>query len=273
MDLDFIKSDDKILLVWGSTTPPTNLEEIVTSLRVKVGDKGCVQVENESMLQISAHAKSTFDVALSGIAGVPYPHSDVILGEFQKIVKPNGYFVVRESHGDRTAEKLQSALTMAGFTNIVETPAAVEGATSSQMQCQKPNFEVGKSSKLKLNFAKKVNKPDVSKVWTLGDTNDDVEIIDSDALLGADDFKRPDLSGVKTDCGTSKGGKKRACKGCTCGLKEELNGEPAPLQKSACGSCYLGDAFRCASCPYLGMPPFKAGDQVTLSDRQLKPDV
>jgi len=270
MDFDFIKSNDQILLVWGSSTPPSNLEEIVTSLRGKVGEQGCVQVENISMLQISAHAKSTFDIALSGLAGTPYPHSDDILGEFQKIVKPNGYFVVRESLGDRTVEKLKSALTMAGFVSISETPTE---SGSSQMQCQKPNFEVGKSSKLKLNFAKKTNKPDVSKVWTLSDTNDDVEIIDSDALLGADDFKRPDLSAVKTDCGTSKAGKRRACKGCTCGLKEELNGEPAPLQKSACGSCYLGDAFRCASCPYLGMPPFKPGDQVVLSDRQLKPDV
>jgi len=270
MDLDIVKKDDKIILVWGSTAPPNDLEQVVTSLRGKVGENGLVQVEHESMLKTSAHAKSTFDVALSGTVAMPYPHSDDILGEFLKIIKPNGYFVVRESKGDRTAERLQSALTMSGFVSITETQP-VEGIT--QMQCQKPNFEVGKSSKLKLSFAKKSDKPKVSKVWTLSDQNDDVEIIDSDALLGADDFVRPDLSAVKTDCGTSKSGKKRACKGCTCGLKEELNGEPAPLQKSACGSCYLGDAFRCASCPYLGMPPFKPGDQVVLSDRQLKPDV
>jgi len=270
MDLNIVKTNDKILLVWGSTSPPTDLEEVVTSLRGKVGDNGLVQVEHESMLQLSAHAKSTFDIALSGLVASPYPHSDAILGEFLKIVKPNGYFVVRESKGDRTAEKLKSALTMAGFTNITESQPTED---VSQMQCQKPNFEVGKSSKLKLNFAKKTDKPAVSKVWTLSDASDDVEIIDSDALLGAEDFARPDLSAIKTDCGTSKAGKRRACKGCTCGLKEELNGEPAPLQKSACGSCYLGDAFRCASCPYLGMPPFKPGDQVVLSDRQLKPDV
>eukprot|EP00277_Geminigera_cryophila_P027547 CAMPEP_0179465796 /NCGR_PEP_ID=MMETSP0799-20121207/47293_1 /TAXON_ID=46947 /ORGANISM="Geminigera cryophila, Strain CCMP2564" /LENGTH=305 /DNA_ID=CAMNT_0021270299 /DNA_START=119 /DNA_END=1036 /DNA_ORIENTATION=+ len=98
------------------------------------------------------------------------------------------------------------------------------------------------------------------------------DLIDEQQLLTDESLavtKKPEQ-----ECGPESKAKRKACKNCSCGLAEELavggnassTGAAAPENaKSACGSCYLGDAFRCESCPYKGLPPFKAGEKVALS--------
>mmetsp|Transcript_12943 Transcript_12943/g.29412 ORF Transcript_12943/g.29412 Transcript_12943/m.29412 type:complete len:281 (+) Transcript_12943:98-940(+) len=93
------------------------------------------------------------------------------------------------------------------------------------------------------------------------------ELINEDELLG--EVPKPVGKG-KSDCSTQP----KACANCTCGRKEledKVGEEEAKKrleqgkERSACGSCYLGDAFRCETCPYRGLPAFKPGTKVELS--------
>ena len=94
------------------------------------------------------------------------------------------------------------------------------------------------------------------------------EVINDDELLDEEDCKKPDPSSLRVSAMTKK---RKACANCTCGLAEDIQKEDMEKirqntqnAKSSCGSCHLGDAFRYASCPYVGFPAFKPGEQVIL---------
>eukprot|EP01064_Diplonema_japonicum_P018862 TRINITY_DN27544_c0_g1_i1.p3 TRINITY_DN27544_c0_g1~~TRINITY_DN27544_c0_g1_i1.p3 ORF type:complete len:137 (+),score=35.32 TRINITY_DN27544_c0_g1_i1:54-464(+) len=105
--------------------------------------------------------------------------------------------------------------------------------------------------------------------------NADDDDIEEDAMLTTED-KETKVAEKGSDCRTQK----KACANCTCGRAEEEQSERAaadaetkkvaPPKKitlsdgdampfTGCGSCSQGDAFRCASCPFLGQPSFKEG--------------
>lgn len=93
------------------------------------------------------------------------------------------------------------------------------------------------------------------------------------------------------------GKRRRACKDCSCGLKERIEAEDAEKRTTAdknlqtmrlgaddlneldftvqgkvgsCGNCALGDAFRCDGCPYIGLPAFKPGEEVRLLNNDIQ---
>ncbi|MES1919514.1 Anamorsin [Bonamia ostreae] len=91
------------------------------------------------------------------------------------------------------------------------------------------------------------------------------EIIDENSLI-EDDLKpiaqaQPNEQKAKKSINERL---RKPCKNCTCGRADSQKNNSASSKKSACGSCYLGDAFRCSECPYLGTPPFKPGETVKL---------
>ncbi|AMD19141.1 HBR240Wp [Eremothecium sinecaudum] len=124
------------------------------------------------------------------------------------------------------------------------------------------------------------------------DEVEDLEDSISEDELVADNYAPP-ITIVK--CLKTNNPRRKACKDCTCGLKEQEMNEIDTIQAKqtlilselpikfdteelnevdftiegnkvgGCGSCALGDAFRCSGCPYLGLPAFKPGQTINLN--------
>lgn len=256
---------------------------------------------------MSGHAAASFDRICSGLRP-PFSvqHDLDLLAHLATLGKPGAKVTICQAVSDqaeaapqqlKTSSQLVSLIKMSGLVNLQapeeielddetkgELREALQGLAADvdikvvKVECQLPDFAVGSSRPL--SFAHKISSSNLKpaetankeKVWNLDLDDDEVDLVDPDTLLDEQDLVKPDPASLRV-CGTT--GKRKACKDCSCGLREELEGEKEPTPKSAtssCGSCYLGDAFRCASCPYLGMPAFKPGEKIQLSQRQLNAD-
>ncbi|KNZ57130.1 fe-S cluster assembly protein DRE2 [Puccinia sorghi] len=178
--------------------------------------------------------------------------------------------------------EIESALKKSSAMSDVRIVSGADGA--KHVNATKSASAV---NSVTINLPKKTAK---ASLWSF--TTADTELIDDSSLLTEEDLQKPSTTTTE-ECNPKKA--KKACKNCTCGLRElelaqeddlpahlKAPGSALPIQTtndasklvvngtaktftSSCGSCYLGDAFRCSSCPYLGMPAFEPGQPVKLT--------
>jgi len=234
--------------------------------------------------------------------------SQTFLAELLRCLKPAGYIYLLVP----TSMDIRKQLVFGGFVDI-QIRESSSWKNRLETCARRPFWSSGTAAPLKLmkNAAASLNgngfhgvpinmgassssssSSSSAAVWSLkaDDLFDGTALVDEDSLLNADtslnananmlarkanDGSASDRKKSEFDCGTgaATGGKRRACKNCSCGMAEMEtaeetasssssasvpNGKPASAEKplSGCGSCGLGDAFRCSTCPYLGQPPF-----------------
>ena len=206
------------------------------------------------------------------------------LANFFDLLQPGGrvgIVVVLKKGGEEEdssamQKEVSKRLTLEGFEDVVvsETQTSVSGTSATKVSGRKPTWERGVTFSLGEKKTKKTLVSKASGAWE-EDEDDRDEMIDEDALLTEKDKAKPTTAeGEGVGCPPTR----KPCKDCTCGRKEEEemkeNATPASSVvkmdlendpndetfKSACGNCALGDAFRCAGCPYLGQPAFKEND-------------
>lgn len=179
-------------------------------------------------------------------------------------MKPQGSLKCFEAF-ERTVEHsaaLSNSLVLAGFSN--QSVATHENIVV--VSATKPNYTTGASQPIKLKKKTVSADPWASPAPAGGS----VALIDENSLLTEADLAKPV---VKTD-DCEVGSTKKACKNCSCGRADEeasaskpkltLDMIENPAVNSSCGSCGLGDAFRCGGCPYRGLPSFKPGERIVL---------
>jgi anamorsin len=225
---------------------------------------------NSGNLNIADLAGSKFDTAVS--TGPTGHHTVSLLGVIANALAPGGKLIVQE---DGSEDSLKKNLMLSGFIK-----AQVSGSSEEQngiITAEKPKWETGAKAAITLKPKAAAAAP--AATWTL-DADEDEELVDEDDLLTAEDLARPIPAAngaAGDDCEVGAGGGRKACDNCSCGradgVVQKLTKDMIENPTSGCGSCSLGDAFRCGGCPYRGLPAFEMGKKIELPSDFLLADL
>jgi hypothetical protein len=169
--------------------------------------------------------------------------------------------------------ELSTALLLGGFVKAEIT----SDETTRTAVAFKPSGPISVALPLrkKAKEAEPAAPATVESVWKVMATSSSeelgIDLVDPDSLLNEDDLN---AGGKESECGAIRvagaGKKRRACKDCSCGFAEEILKDENATEShhddhdhktGGCGACAKGDAFRCATCPYRGLPTFTPGSK------------
>ncbi|KAK2381428.1 anamorsin protein [Trifolium repens] len=256
--MDAAKTYGSVLACTDEAALP--ISQVFDAIR-ELGNQGVEQLD--PLIITSASSLSKFPVESSSVdlvvliwKSVDFPIAQ-LTQEVLRVLKAGGTTLIRKfsqsavGSDDKLIPDLENKLLLAGFSEI-------QTLQSSVIKAKKPSWKIGSSFALK-KVVKSSPKVQIDF---------DSDLIDENSLLSEEDLKKPVLPSGDCEIGTTR----KTCKNCSCGRAEEeekvlklgLTAEQINNPQSACGSCGLGDAFRCSTCPYKGLPAFKMGEKVTV---------
>ncbi|CEM29693.1 unnamed protein product [Vitrella brassicaformis CCMP3155] len=228
------------------------------------GDEGCGQLiknyraANATVIEPEAIATAGYRDQFEGVSCYAtkgtLPLDLVFLTSCFTALKPGGNCTVQcvVDDADGFIEGVSKNAMYAGFIDgdVSRRDSADNKQFIVQFVCKKPDWDLGAATAVKI------------------DSPGEEELIDESSLIDDKEEYKP-LGAGKESCAS----KPKACANCTCGraeLEKKIGAEEAKKKletggvRSSCGNCYLGDAFRCAGCPYKGQPAFKPGEKIEL---------